>query len=73
MNGLSKKQKIVLCTIIECIDRQGYPPTVRELSDQLRIASCSTIFGHLEKLERKGYIKREKNKPRAMKVIKKVV
>jgi repressor LexA len=46
--------------------RKGYPPTVREICAALDIKSTSTVHKDIENLERKGYLKKDPSKPRAL-------
>jgi repressor LexA len=66
---LSTRQGQILDFIKKEIQEKGYPPTVREISKALGLSSPSTVHSHLAKLEEKGYIRRDKTKPRAMEVI----
>lgn len=65
---LTKKQKKALELIRSNIQKTGYPPTVRELCKSLGVNSSATAFKYLKILEKKGYIKREKEKTRAIKI-----
>jgi len=65
---LTKKQKKVLEVIRINIQETGYPPTVRELCRALGVHSSATAFKYLKILEKKGYIRREKEKTRAIKL-----
>jgi repressor LexA len=65
---LTQNQKKVLQIIRIKIRQTGYPPTVRELCNALGVRSSATAFKYLTILERKGYIKREKEKNRAIKL-----
>ncbi len=66
--SLTKKQRKVLEVIRVNIQETGYPPTVRELCEELGVNSSATAFKYLKILEQKGYIKREKEKTRAIKL-----
>lgn len=61
-------QKEILHYIYEMVEDRGYPPTVREIAQAMRLASTSTVHGHLKKLEQKGYIYKDAAKPRAIEV-----
>jgi len=65
---LTKKQEKALELIRIKIRETGYPPTVRELCEALGVNSSATAFKYLKILEKKGYIKREKEKTRAIKL-----
>src|SRR5699024_1798922 len=51
------------------VDVKGYPPSVREIAKAVDLASSSTVHEHLERLENKGYIRRNPTKPRAIEII----
>ncbi|QEK13742.1 winged helix-turn-helix transcriptional regulator (plasmid) [Crassaminicella thermophila] len=67
--SLTERQKEILNFIQKEINTKGYPPTVREICRAVGLKSPSTVHGHLAKLEKKGYIKRDPTKPRAISVI----
>lgn len=69
IDDLSKKQFEVLNFIKKEINKKGYPPSVREICDAVHLKSTSTVHGHLERLEKKGYIRRDPTKPRAIEVL----
>lgn len=69
VDDLSKKQLEVLTFIKKEISKKGYPPSVREICDAVKLKSTSTVHGHLERLEKKGYIRRDPTKPRAIEVL----
>lgn len=70
MNSLSKRQEAILHFINEQVTLKGYPPSVREIGEGVGLASSSTVHGHLSRLEKKGYIRRDPTKPRAIEIIK---
>ncbi|WP_423237058.1 transcriptional repressor LexA [Clostridium saccharobutylicum] len=49
-------------------ENKGYPPSVREICQAVSLASTSTVHGHLKRLEKKGLIKRDPSKPRALEI-----
>src|SRR5690625_2705676 len=51
------------------VEVKGYPPSVREIAKAVGLASSSTVHGHLERIEKKGYIRRDPTKPRAIEVL----
>jgi len=69
IDNLSKKQIEVLEFIKKELATKGYPPSVREICEAVNLKSTSTVHGHLEKLEKKGYIRRNPTKPRAIEVL----
>ncbi|MFW5967942.1 MAG: transcriptional repressor LexA [Persicimonas sp.] len=67
LDELTDRQTAVLDFIIDCIDREGYPPTIREIGDHLGIKSTNGVNDHLKAIERKGYLERQDAKSRALK------
>ena len=51
------------------IQEKGYPPSVREICQAVGLKSTSTVHGHLTRLEKKGLIRRDATKPRALEVL----
>jgi repressor LexA len=66
---ISPKQREILEFIKSEISNKGYPPSVREIGYTVGLKSTSTVFSHLEKLEKNGYILRDPSKPRAIEVL----
>ncbi|APT17892.1 repressor lexA [Amylolactobacillus amylotrophicus DSM 20534] len=62
------KQIEILRFIYEAVEDRGFPPTVREIGQSVGLSSTSTVHGHLERLERKGYLVKDATKPRAIEV-----
>ena len=50
-------------------ENKGYPPSVREICEAVGLKSTSTVHGHLKRLEKKGLIKRDPTKPRALEIV----
>ena len=69
MQGLTNRQQEVLEGIHQIISEKGYPPTVRDIGQRLGLRSSCTVQRHLEALERKGYIKRDRTKARSVEII----
>ncbi|WP_066193636.1 MULTISPECIES: transcriptional repressor LexA [Gracilibacillus] len=69
MTNLSKRQEDILEYIKEQVELKGYPPSVREIGEAVGLASSSTVHGHLARLEKKGYIRRDPTKPRAIEIL----
>jgi repressor LexA len=63
---LTQRQQMVLDFINESIGERGYPPTLREIGAFMGISSTNGVNDHLRALERKGYLKREDMKSRAL-------
>ena len=55
------------------IREKGYPPSVREICAGVGLKSTSTVHSHLEKLEKKGFIKRDASKSRTIEIVEKSV
>ncbi|MBB5174429.1 transcriptional repressor LexA [Texcoconibacillus texcoconensis] len=68
MTKLSKRQQLILDYIRDEVKDKGYPPSVREIGEAVGLASSSTVHGHLSRLEKKGLIRRDPTKPRAIEV-----
>lgn len=69
MSKLSKRQELILDYIKKQVKTKGYPPSVREIAEAVGLASSSTVHGHLSRLEKKGFIRRDPTKPRAIEVL----
>jgi repressor LexA len=66
MQGLTERQQQVLEYIRSSIAHRGYPPTLREIGAHMGIRSTNGVNDHLRALERKGYLRREDMKSRAL-------
>ncbi|MBR0191161.1 MAG: hypothetical protein IJQ31_03745 [Thermoguttaceae bacterium] len=64
--SLTVRQREVLEFIRKCFRKRGYGPTVRELAKGIGIHSPNGVMGHLDALQRKGYIKRQANLSRSI-------
>ena len=69
MKDLTGKQQNILEYIESYISGQGYPPTIREIGEQFSI-TAKGAYDHLKAIEKKGYIKCEKNRSRAIELLK---
>lgn len=67
--ALSEKQQRILDFIRNDQLNKGYPPSVREICEAVGLKSTSTVHGHLERLEKKGFIRRDPTKPRAIEIV----
>ncbi|MBQ3408765.1 MAG: transcriptional repressor LexA [Clostridia bacterium] len=67
---LGKREKDILSFIEKNIKEYGYPPSVREIGKSVGLSSTATVHGYLTKLEEKGYIKKENQKGRALRLVK---
>lgn len=68
MSKLSNRQQAILDFIKNEVRTKGYPPSVREIGEAVGLASSSTVHGHLDRLEKKGLIRRDATKPRAIEI-----
>src|SRR4051812_28644291 len=66
--GLTSRQRKVLEVIRDAVDRRGYPPSMREIGEAVGLTSPSSVAHQLATLERKGFIRRDPNRPRAIEV-----
>ena len=66
---LTARQQEIWQFLVEYVDRQGYPPTVREIGEAVGLASPSTVHAHLANLERAGLLRRDPTKPRALELV----
>lgn len=66
---ISNKQREILEYIKNEILNKGYPPTVRDICEAVKLKSTSSVHSHLETLEKNGYIRRDPTKPRAIEII----
>jgi repressor LexA len=67
-DGLTPRQRKVLEVIRESVESRGYPPSMREIGELVGITSTSSVAHQLSTLERKGYLRRDPNRPRAVEV-----
>ena len=66
---LTNRQQRVLDVIRDSIDARGYPPSLREIGDAVGLTSPSSVAHQLKMLERKGYLRRDPHRPRAIEVV----
>ena len=62
----TERQRRILDTIRQFTEERGYPPSVREIGERVGLSSSSTVQSHLKTLERRGLIRRDPTKPRAL-------
>jgi repressor LexA len=67
--GLTVRQRRVLEVIRNSVDRRGYPPSLREIGEWVGLTSPSSVAHQLAALERKGFIRRDPNRPRAIEIV----
>ncbi|WP_326547062.1 transcriptional repressor LexA [Mycolicibacterium sp. ND9-15] len=66
--GLTERQRTILDVIRSSVTTRGYPPSIREIGDAVGLTSTSSVAHQLRTLERKGYLRRDPNRPRAVDV-----
>ena len=66
--GLTERQRRVLEVIRDSVAERGYPPSIREIGDAVGLNSTSSVAHQLRTLERKGFLRRDANRPRAVDV-----
>lgn len=66
---ITDKQSEILEFIKKEIMAHGYPPTVREIGEAVKLKSTSSVHLHLENLEKNGFIRRDPTKPRAIEIV----
>jgi repressor LexA len=66
--GLTPRQKKVLEVIRDAVERRGYPPSVREIGEAVGLTSTSSVHHQLAVLQKKGFLRRDPNRPRAVEV-----
>ncbi|MCA9399423.1 MAG: transcriptional repressor LexA [Candidatus Omnitrophica bacterium] len=70
---LTSKQKDVLQFIYTKIKESNIPPTIREIADNFHFSSTGTVRDYLQALVKKGFIKMEPHKSRAIELVKEAV
>lgn len=65
--GLTQRQHTILTFVMDYIQKEGFPPSIREIGKQFGIGSLRGVTVHLDALERKGFINRQ-NTPRSIKI-----
>jgi len=68
VTGLTRRQQAILDVIRDSVERRGYPPSIREICESAGLASTSSVAHQLAMLERKGFLRRDPNRPRAVDV-----
>lgn len=69
VEGLTDRQRQALQLIAEAVAHHGYPPSVREIAEAMGLASPSTVHSHLQALVKKGYLRVDPTKPRAIELL----
>jgi len=69
MRRLTAQQEKVLASIAEHCRRQGFPPTLREIGKEVGLPNVNAVRGHVAALEKKGFIAREADKARSIRIV----
>ena len=69
VEGLTERQRQTLQFISDTVQERGYPPSVREIGEAMGLASSSTVHSHMQALQRKGYLRIDPTKPRAIELL----
>src|SRR6202034_2612331 len=67
-SALTPRQRTILDVIRASVSSRGYPPSIREIGDAVGLTSTSSVAHQLRTLEKKGYLRRDPNRPRAVDV-----
>ncbi len=67
--SLSPRQEKILAFISQYLNQHHFPPTIREIGEQVGISSTSVVNYNLTALEKKGFIERDKNISRGLRLI----
>ncbi len=66
MEELTERQREILAFIVKETESRGFPPTIREIGEEMEIRSTNGVNDHLKALERKGYLNRGEQQSRAL-------
>ncbi len=66
MADVTTRQRRIIDYIKRTVQERGYPPTVREIGEAVGLTSSSSVHAQLANLERRGLLRRDPTKPRAM-------
>ena len=69
MDPLTERQQKVLEFVDDYVRRNGFPPTFREIGNVLGLANVNAVRGHVAALEKKGYITKDPDKARSIRVV----
>ena len=68
--GLGERHKKILDVLERFADQNGYPPSIREIGSNTNITSTSVVNYYLDQLEEDGYIERDRNVSRGVRLLK---
>ena len=66
MEELTERQREILAFIVKETEMRGFPPTIREIGEEMEIRSTNGVNDHLKALERKGYLNRGEQQSRSL-------
>ncbi len=66
MDEITDRQKEILTFIQRTSEERGFPPTIREIGEEMDIKSTNGVNDHLKALERKGYLTRGEQQSRSL-------
>lgn len=69
-NGLNKRERAILKFIEKEIEAKGFAPSVREIGRAVGLSSTATVQGYLKALEERGFLKKETQKGRTLRLLK---
>ena len=69
-NGLNKRERAILKFIEKEIEEKGFAPSVREIGRAVDLSSTATVQGYLKSLEERGFLKKETQKGRTLRLLK---
>ncbi|MEN9792726.1 MAG: LexA repressor [Actinomycetota bacterium] len=65
---LTERQRQILHVIERSMQERGYPPSVREIGEEVGLNSPASVHNHLATLQKMGFLRRDPTKPRAIEV-----
>jgi repressor LexA len=66
---LTRRQKEILDFLDRFIERKGYAPTIEETAEHFGLRSLATVHKHLTNLQKKGAVRRDWNRSRALELV----
>jgi repressor LexA len=66
---VTRRQKEMMDFLDDYIERNGYAPTIEETAEHFGLRSLATVHKHLTNLQKKGLIKRDWNRSRALELV----
>lgn len=69
MRPLTIKQRAIFDFLSEHVRERGFPPTLREIGEAIGLSNVSAVRGHVEALEKKGYIAKDPEKARSIRIV----